>query len=211
MKLYGYWRSSSSYRLRIALELKGLRPEQVPVHLLRDGGEQLKPDYRAINPQARVPSLVLEDGTVLIQSPAIIEYLEEAYPTPPLLPKDPVARARVRAVAAIIGSDVHALHNVGPLNYLRETMGQDGAAVKAWGAKWIGDGFAAIEALIGDAGWCFGEEPGLAECYLVPALYTAERFGVTLDAYPRIRRVQTLAAAHPAFEAAHPAKQPDAE
>lgn len=211
MKLYGYWRSSSSYRLRIALNLKGVAVEQVPVHLLRDGGEQLKPAYRAINPQARVPSLALDDGTVLTQSPAIIEWLEEAYPTPPLLPREPVARAKVRAVAAIIGSDVHALHNVGPLGYLRKTLGQDGAAVKAWAAKWVEDGLTAIEALIGDDGWCFGPEPGLADVYLVPALYTAQRFDVTLEAYPKVRRVSALADAHPAFVAAHPSQQPDAE
>lgn len=211
MKLYGYWRSSSSYRLRIALNLKGLSPEQIPVHLVRDGGEQLKPAYRAINPQARLPTLVLDDDTVLIQSPAIIEYLEETYPSPPLLPRDPVARAKVRAVAAIIGCDVHALHNSGPLAYLRKTMGRDDAAVNAWTARWVGDGLAAVEALIGPDGWCFGEAPGLADCYLVPTLYTARRFKIPLDVYPKVLRVETLAAAHPAFVAAHPARQPDAE
>ena len=211
MKLYGYWRSNSSYRLRIALALKGLAPEQVPVHLVRDGGEQLKPAYRAINPQGRVPSLALDDGTVLIQSPAIIEYLEETHPTPPLLPSDPVARARVRGVAAIIGSDVHALHNSGPLGHLRRTLGLDDAAVNAWVARWVGDGLAAVEALIGEDDWCFGSEPGLADCYLVPTLYTARRFAVPLDAYPRALRVEALAAAHPAFQSAHPSRQPDAE
>lgn len=211
MKLYGYWRSNSSYRLRIALALKGLAPEQVAVHLVRDGGEHLKPAYRAINPQGRVPSLVLDDDTALIQSPAIIEYLEEVYPTPPLLPADPVARAKVRGVAAIIGCDVHALHNSGPLGYLRRTLHQDDAAVNGWIGKWIGDGLAAIEALIGEDGWCFGPQPGLADCYLIPTLYTARRFAVPLDAYAKSLRVEALATAHPAFVAAHPANQPDAE
>jgi maleylacetoacetate isomerase len=211
VKLYGYWRSTSSYRLRIALALKGLAPEQVAIHLVRDGGEQLKPAYRAINPQGRVPSLVLDDGTVLVQSPAIIEYLEEAYPEPPLLPGDPVARAKVRGIAAIIGCDVHPLHNSGPLGHLRREMGQEEEAVNGWIARWIREGFAAIEALIGDDGWCFGPAPGLADVYLVPQLYAARRFSVPLNAYPRILRVEALAAAHPAFRAAHPSAQPDAE
>ena len=211
MRLYGYWRSTSSYRLRIALALKGLSPEQVPVHLVRDGGEHLKPAYRVINPQGRVPSLRLDDGTVLTQSPAIIEYLEEVRPSPPLLPRDPVARARVRAVAAIIGCDVHPLHNSGPLGYLRRRLGQDETAVNAWIATWIGDGLEAVEALVGDEGWCFGREPGLADCYLVPTLYAARRFAVPLDRYPKALRVEALAGAHPAFAAAHPAAQPDAE
>lgn len=211
MKLYGYWRSTSSYRLRIALALKGLAPEQVPVHLVRNGGEQLKPAYRALNPQGRVPSLVLDDGTVLIQSPAILEYLEEAYPAPAMLPTDPVARAKVRAVAAIIGCDVHPLHNSGPLGHLRKRMGQADEAVNGWIARWIGEGLAAVEALIEEDGYCFGPEPGLADCYLIPTLYAARRFAVPLDAYPRILRVDALADAHPAFRAAHPAKQPDAE
>lgn len=211
MKLYGYWRSTSSYRLRIALNLKGLTPEQVPVHLVRDGGEQLKPAYRAINPQGRVPSLVLDDGSALTQSPAIIEYLEEVYPSPPLLPFEPEARARVRAVAAIIGCDIHPLHNSGPLGYLRRQLGLDDAAVNGWIGRWIGDGLAAIERLIGQEGYCFGPEPGLADIYLVPQLYAARRFNVPLEAYPKVLRVEALATKHPAFAAAHPASQPDAE
>ncbi len=211
MTLYGYWRSTSSYRLRIALALKGLTPEQVPVHLVRNGGEHRSETYRRINPQGRVPSLVLDDGRVLIQSPAIIEYLDEVYPDPPLLPADPVARARVRAVAAIIGCDIHPLHNVGPLNHLRRDLGQPEAAVAAWIVRWISEGFAAIEALIGDDGFCFGPEPGLADVYLVPQVYAAQRFAVPLEPFPRIVRATTLAEAHPAFQAAHPSRQPDAE
>ncbi|AWB25939.1 maleylacetoacetate isomerase [Methylobacterium currus] len=211
MTLYGYWRSTSSYRLRIALALKGLTPEQAPVHLVRNGGEHRSEAYRRINPQGRVPSLVLDDGSVLIQSPAIIEYLEEVYPDPPLLPADPVARARVRAVAAIVGCDIHPLHNVGPLNHLRRDLGQPEEAVAAWIGHWISDSFAAIEALIGEDGHCFGPEPGLADVYLVPQVYAARRFAVPLEPFPRIVRATTLAEAHPAFQAAHPSRQPDAE
>lgn len=211
MRLYGYWRSTSSYRLRIALALKGLAPETVPVHLVRDGGEQLRPAYRAVNPQGRVPALALDDGTVLIQSPAIIEYLEEVVPDPPLLPREPVARARVRAAAAIIGCDVHPLHNSGPLGVLRRELACSEEEVTAWISRWIGDGFAALEALIGDADYCFGDRPGLADVYLVPQAYAARRFGVAVEPYPRIARAVALAERHPAFEAAHPSRQPDAE
>ena len=210
MRLYGYWRSTSSYRLRIALALKGLAPEQVPIHLVRDGGEHLKPEYRAINPQARVPSLALDDGTVLTQSPAIIEYLDERFPDPPLLPSDPVLRARVRAVAAIIGCDVHPLHNAAVLNTLRGDLGQDETAVARWIARWVGEGLAAVEALIPADAYCFGPEPGLADIYLVPQVYAARRFAVSLDAMPRITQVVALAERHPAFAAADPARQPDA-
>lgn len=211
MELYDYWRSTSSYRLRIAMGLKGLRADRRPVHLVRGGGEHLGPAYRAINPQGRVPSLVLDDGSVLTQSPAIIEYLEERYPEPPLLPADAVARAKVRAVAAIIGCDIHPLHNSGPLSVLRRDFGRTDQEVNGWIGRWIGDGFAAVEALIGAEGFCFGPVPGLADVYLLPQLYAARRFGVQLDAFPRIRRVEALALEHPAFQDAHPTKQPDAE
>ncbi|BCM81642.1 maleylacetoacetate isomerase [Methylobacterium indicum] len=211
MRLYSYWRSTSSYRLRSALALKGLTPDQVPVHLVRNGGEHRSKAYRRINPQGRVPSLVLDDGNVLIQSPAIIEYLEEVYPDPPLLPADPVARVRVRAAAAIIGCDIHPLHNVGPLNHLRRDLGRSDEDVAAWIGHWISEGFAAIEALIGDDGFCFGPEPGLADVYLVPQVYAARRFAVSLDPFPRIARAVALGEAHPAFQAAHPSRQPDAE
>ena len=212
MKLYDYWRSSSSYRLRIALALKGIVPdERAFVHLVRNGGEQNSPAFRAINPQGRVPSIALESGDILVQSPAIIEYIEETHPAPPLLPKDPLARAKVRGVAAIIGCDIHPLHNAVVLNYLRKTLGHDEAAVNAWIARWIGDGFVAVEALIGDSGFCFGETPTIADVYLIPQVFGARRFKVPLDAYPRILRVEALAAAHPAFQQAHPARQPDAE
>ncbi|MDT3377759.1 maleylacetoacetate isomerase [Labrys neptuniae] len=211
MKLYTYWRSTSSYRVRIALALKGLEVEQAFIHLVRNGGEQHGEAYRALNPQERVPTLVLDDGTALTQSPAIIEYLEEAYPVPPLLPADPAQRAKVRAVAAIIGCDIQPLHNLGPLTYLRRTLGQAEPEVDAWIATWAGSGLKAVEALIGDGPYCFGETPGLADVYLIPQLYAARRFGVPLDAYPRIRRVEAEAEGHPAFVKAHPANQPDSE
>lgn len=211
MRLYTYWRSTASYRVRIALALKGLSVEQVPVHLVRGGGEQHSPAYRAINPQGRVPTLVLDDGTRLLQSPAILEYLEETYPDPPLLPRDPVTRAQVRAVAAVIGCDIHPVNNSAQLNYLRRELGQDEGAVTAWISRWIQDGFAAVEQLIGTDDFAFGPAPGMADLYLVPQVYSARRFKVPLDAYPRILRVEALAAAHPAFLAAHPSRQPDAE
>jgi maleylacetoacetate isomerase len=211
MKLYTYWRSTSSYRVRIALALKKLEAEQAFVHLVRNGGEQNAPSYRAINPQGRVPALELDDGSILIQSPAILEYLEEIYPTPALLPSDPVARAKVRAVASIIGCDVHPLHNVGPLNHLRKVFGRSEPEVTAWIATWVGQGLSAVEVLIGDEGFCFGPEPTLADVFLLPQLYAARRFAVPLEAFPRILRVEKVAGEHPAFLSAHPGNQPDAE
>ncbi|MCF4994089.1 maleylacetoacetate isomerase [Pseudomonas syringae] len=209
MDLYTYYRSTSSYRVRIALALKGLDYQALPVNLIAPvGGEHRQPAYLAINPQGRVPALRTDDGALLIQSPAIIEFLEERYPQVPLLPGDLVARARVRGVAAVIGCDVHPLHNVSVLNRLRQ-LGHDEPQVVEWISHWIGQGLATVEQLIGDAGYCFGEQPGLADVYLIPQLYAAERFNVDLEAYPRIRRVAALAATHPAFIKAHPANQPD--
>lgn len=206
MELFTYFRSTSSYRVRIALALKGLDYQALPVNLLE--GEHRADDYRAVNPQGRVPALRTESGEVLVQSPAIIEYLEEVYPQPALLPAAPEARAKVRGVAALIGCDIHPLHNVSVLNQLRQ-LGHDEGQVNQWIAHWIGQGLAAVEQLIGDNGFCFGETPGLADLYLIPQLYAAERFNVELTAYPRIRRVAALAQQHPAFVQAHPAQQPD--
>jgi maleylacetoacetate isomerase len=197
--------------VRIALALKKLEAEQAFVHLVRNGGEQSAPSYRIINPQGRVLALELDDGTVIIQSPAILEYLEEAYPTPALLPPDTVQRAKVRAVAAIIGCDVHPLHNVSPLTYLRNDFGRSEPEVSGWIATWMGQGLAAIESLIGEEGFCFGPEPGMADIYLIPQLYAARRFKVPLEAYPRIMRVEKLANEHEAFCNARPDNQPDDE
>ncbi len=209
MDLYTYYRSTSSYRVRIALALKGLDYQALPVNLIAPlGGEHRQAEYLAINPQGRVPALRTDDGELLIQSPAIIEYLEERYPQVPLLPEDLVARAHVRGVAAVIGCDVHPLHNVSVLNRLRQ-LGQDEPQVVEWISHWISQGLATVEQLIGDSGFCFGERPCVADVYLIPQLYAAERFNVSLEAYPKIRRVAALAAEHPAFIKAHPANQPD--
>ena len=207
MDLYTYYRSTSSYRVRIALALKGLDVNAIPVNLIRDGGEHRKPDYLAINPQGRVPALRLDAGEVIIQSMAIIEYLEERSPTPALLPADLLERARHREVAALIGCDIHPLHNVAVLNRLRG-LGHDEGDVTAWIGHWITEGFAAVEALIDDEGFCFGAA-GLADVYLLPQLYAARRFNIDLSAFPRICRVEALALQHPAFQKAHPDAQFD--
>lgn len=209
MELYTYYRSTSSYRVRIALALKGLDYRAVPVNLIAPpGGEHRQPAYLAINPQGRVPALRTDEGGLLVQSPAIIEYLEERYPQVPLLNPDLTIRARERGVAALIGCDIHPLHNVSVLNKLRQ-WGHDETQVTEWIGHWIGQGLAAVEQLIGDEGYCFGPAPGLADVYLIPQLYAAERFSVSLQGYPRIRRVAALAAAHAAFQKAHPAHQVD--
>ena len=209
MQLFTYYRSTSSYRARIALALKGLDYQAVPVNLIAaSGGEHKQAAYLAINPQGRVPALRTEEGSVLTQSPAIIEYLEERYPQVALLSTDLATRAHERAVAALVACDIHPLHNVSVLNQLRQ-MGQTEEQVVQWIGHWITQGLAAIEQLIGDNGYCFGPEPGLADVYLIPQLYAAERFKVSLVPYPRIARVAALADNHPAFIAAHPARQPD--
>ncbi|WP_448124660.1 maleylacetoacetate isomerase [Pseudomonas veronii] len=209
MELYTYYRSTASYRVRIALALKGLDFTAVPVNLVAPaGGAHRQPEYLAINPQGRVPALRTDDGELLIQSSAIIEYLEECYPQVPLLSQDLAARAHARAVASIIACDIHPLHNSSTQNLLRQ-WGHDETRVLAWIGHWISQGLDAVEQLIGDHGFCFGEQPGLADAFLIPQLYAAERFKVALAGYPRIGRVAALAAQHPAFIQAHPANQPD--
>ncbi|NMZ99772.1 maleylacetoacetate isomerase [Pseudomonas lundensis] len=209
MELFTYYRSTSSYRVRIALALKGLDYQSVAVNLIAAaGGEHRQPHYLKLNPQGRVPALRTDDGDVLTQSPAIIEYLEERYPQPPLLSDNLITRAHERGVASVIGCDIHPLHNVSVLNQLR-ALGQGEAHVTQWIGHWISSGLATIEQLIGDSGFCFGPQPGLADVYLIPQLYAAERFSVSLAGYPRIARVAQLAAQHPAFINAHPSRQPD--
>jgi maleylacetoacetate isomerase len=210
MELYTYFRSSASYRVRIALALKGIAFDSIQINLLRDCGEQLNPAYRAINPEARMPALRLPDGQILIQSLAIIEYLEEVFPEPALLPKDPVQRAQARGVAAVVVCDMQPLGTLAVLKRLR-AMGSDHDAVTGWINHWMGLGFAAVETLIGDEGWCYGPEPGLADVCLMPQIFFARRNEVPLEAYPQILRVAALAAAYPAFIAAEPDNQPDAE
>ena len=209
MRLYEYFRSSASYRVRIALNLKGVAHEIIQVHLLQDGGAQFRPEYTALNPQARVPSLVLDDGTVILQSPAILEYLEEVFPAPALLPEGPVARARVRAIAALIGCDIHPLNNLAVLGYLRQHFAADKNAVEAWYAHWISLGFAALEQMVG-APFCMGDDVTLADVMLVPQVANARRSDVDLSPFPRIVAIEQACLALPAFAAARPEAQPAA-
>lgn len=215
MILHGYWRSGTSYRTRIALNLKGLTYAQAGVDLRT--GAQRSDAFRALNPQGLVPALEVgpEHGgpAVLTQSPAILEWLEEAFPTPPLLPAAALERAQVRAMAALIACDIHPLNNLRVLTALRTTFGADQAAVDAWAAGWITPGFAALEALVARHGgdWCFGDAPTLADCHLIPQIYSAGRFGVSVEAWPRLAAIAARAADHPAFAAAHPDRQPDAD
>jgi maleylacetoacetate isomerase len=209
-RLCTYFRSGAAQRVRIGLALKGVAYESIPVHLVRNGGEHLLPAFKAINPQARVPVMELSDGTALAQSSAILEYLEETFPEPALLPAAPIERAEVRRVAAIIGCDIHPLNNVGPLNELHRSGWSD-VQVAAWISKWITLGLEAVEQLIGDEAWCFGNRPGLADIYLAPQLFSARRFKVPVDHLRRISRVARLTETHPAFVAAAPENQPDAE
>jgi maleylpyruvate isomerase len=210
MILHGYWRSGAAYRTRIALALKGIDYEQQG-HDLRTGAQK-DPAYLALNPQGMVPALEA-GGVVLTQSPAILEWLEETHPTPALLPADPVARAQVRAMSALIGCDIHPLNNLRVGKALRETFGADQAAVDAWAARWIIPGFEALEALVArhGAGWCHGDAPTLADCYLIPQIYSAGRFNVSMDDFPRLQAISAKASEHPAFLAAHPDNQPDAD
>ncbi len=207
MKLYTYFRSSAAYRVRIALNLKGLPYKAMPIHLLKK--EQSAPDYLAVNPQGRVPALDL-GGTVLIQSPAILEYLEEVYPDPPLLPSDPVARARVRAVCALIACDIHPLNNVGVLRYVKRAFGQEQTAIDDWYRHWIVEGFTALEQLIEPGPFAFGPSPTLADVYLVPQVYNGLRLRVPMEPYPKIAAADCACSGLDAFKAAAPEAQADA-
>lgn len=213
MRLHGYFRSSSSYRCRIAFNLKGLAYEFAPVHLVRDGGQQHGPAYRALNPQGLVPALEVE-GRVLTQSPAILEWLDEVYPDPPLLPADPFDRAAARAFCAAIACEIHPLQNLRVLQHLGTAYGQDQDGKAAWCRHWIAPGLAACEALLAArpaTRFAFGDAPGMAEVYLIPQLFAADRFGVDLAPMPRLRAIRAEAEALPAFAGAHPRVQPDAE
>ena len=210
MKLHGYFRSSASYRVRIALNLKGLRAEQLPCHLRR--GEQRAPAFLAINPQGLVPALQNDAGATLTQSLAIIEWLDETHPEPPLLPNDPLRRAKVRAFAQVLACDTHPVQNLKVLARLRE-LGVAEDKVTGW-AGWANrEGLAACEKLIaGEPGpFCFGSAPTLADLCLVPQLANARRFGVDVNAFPRLLKAEAVAKAMPAFADAAPDKQPDAE
>ena len=214
MKLYTYFRSSAAYRVRIALNLKGLDYEAVPVHLLRNGGEQLAEAYRAVNPSALLPALD-DDGALLSQSLAIIEYLDETRPQQPLLPADALGRARVRALAQTVACDIHPLANLRVLKYLKGPLGLSEEVKLQWVVHWVSEGMAMLEAhLTRDphtGRFCHGDTPGLADCCLVPQVFNAQRFDIDMAAYPTVMRIHANCAALPAFVQAHPAQQPDAE
>jgi maleylacetoacetate isomerase len=211
VKLYSFFRSSAAYRLRIALNLKGLAFETVSVHLTKDGGRNYAPEYRAVNPQMRVPALALDSGEVLTQSLAIIEYLDETHPEPPLLPKDPLARARVRAMAQIIACDIHPLNNTSPLRYLKNQLHHEQAEIDAWYHHWVSVGFEAIEATIAPSPYTCGNAVTLADICLVPQVYNARRLKVPLDRFPKIVAADAACLKLPAFDKARPENQPDAE
>lgn len=210
MILHGYFRSGTSYRTRIALNLKGLSYETRGIDLRT--GAQKSDAYLALNPQGMVPALETPEG-VLVQSPAILEWLEERHPRPPLLPDTAMDRATVRAMAAVIGCDIHPLNNLRVLKALRSQFEADQATVDAWAGRWITPGFEALETLVGRNGadWSFGHTPGLVDCYLIPQIYSARRFNVPLEAFPRLLAIEAAAADHSAFIAAHPDRQPDAD
>jgi maleylacetoacetate isomerase/maleylpyruvate isomerase len=209
VRLYTYFRSSAAFRVRIALNLKGLAYEPAFVHLAR--GEHRAPGYAALNPQQLVP--VLEDGgRPLTQSLAILEYLEETHPHPPLLPKDPPGRARVRSLALLVACEIHPLNNLRTLTYLRKSLGQDEEQVSAWYRHWIADGLARVEAdLLQSETFCYGDTPTIADCCLVPQVFNAKRYQCDLSPYPRAMRVFGECMKLEAFERAQPSRQPDAE
>jgi maleylpyruvate isomerase len=211
MKLYSFHRSSASYRVRIALNLKGIEYKLVPVNLMREGGEHRQATYRKVNPQARVPALELGDGRVLHQSMAIMEYLEAAHPQPPLLPGDAVEQARIRAVAQMVVADIHPLDNTSVLRYLNQKLGQSAATVQEWYVHWIVEGFTAIEALVEGPRFCFGGVPTLADVCLMPQARNAIVNKVDMAPYPKISAIYQHCARHPAFVRAHPDNQPDAD
>lgn len=211
MKLYSFFRSSAAWRVRIALALKGLDYDFESVHLRKDGGGQNKPAYKAMNPQGLVP--VLEaDGKHLIQSMAIIEYLDEVHPEPALLHGDAAGRAHIRAIAQIIACEIHPLNNLRILQYLGGRLGHDEDVRTEWYHHWVKSGFDGIEPMIaGDQKFCCGDQPSLADICLIPQVFNAERFGFDLSPYPKIKAVNDAALALPAFSATAPGKQPDAE
>ncbi|GLQ49178.1 maleylacetoacetate isomerase [Dyella flava] len=212
--LYNYWRSSSAYRVRIALNLKGLRYETRAIHLTRDGGEQHSPAYAALNPQELVPTLI-DGGLVLTQSPAILEYLEETHPQPPLLPADPAGRARVRALSQAVACDIHPIGNLRVLQAIGKEFGASDEQKAAWMRHWVSIGLRALEIMLANSKhtghYCHGNTPGMADVCLVPQVYNARRWKVPLGDYPTILRIDAACAALQAFHDATPEQQPDAQ
>ena len=213
LELYTFWRSSASYRVRIALNLKSLPYETHAVNLVKDGGEQWLPQYRAVNPQSRVPTLV-HDGQRITQSLAIIEYLDEVFPGARLIPKDPIDRARVRMLSQIIACDIQPMQNTSTTKYLKETLHLDDAAIAEWLREWITRGLDAFNAQLErdhlSGKFCHGDTPTMADCCLVPQMFAADRFGVPATKYPRLALIAENCSHMAAFQHAHPSKQTDA-
>jgi maleylacetoacetate isomerase len=211
VKLYTYFRSSAAFRVRIALNLKGLAYDPVFVHLAK--GEHRKPEYAEVDPQALLPTLVDHDHA-LSQSLAIIEYLEEKYPAPPLLPKDALGRARVRSLSLLVACEIHPLNNLRTLQHLKRALAQNEEQINAWYRHWIADGLAKLEADLGRGGsgkLCHGDSPTMADCCLVPQIFNAKRYQSDLAPYPKVVRIFEACMKLEAFDRAQPSKQPDAE
>jgi maleylacetoacetate isomerase len=206
MRLYTFPTSSASYRTRIALHLKGIAYETVTMNLI--GGEHRGDAYRSRNPQGRVPALELDDGTVIAQSLAIVDYLEQVQPNPRLYPSDPVTRARALSVALTVTADIHPLNNTLVVNYLRDEMGQDQAARDKWYANWVRTGLVAIEAMIDGDRYCVGDQPTVADICLIPQVFNAHRFKIDISDLKKVLAVDEVGRANPAFLAAHPQRQP---
>jgi maleylpyruvate isomerase len=211
VKLYSFFRSSAAYRVRIALNLKNIPYEMVAIHLSKDGGANRKPEFKAVNPQMRVPALVDSSGEILIQSLAMIEYLDESFPDPPLLPANAMERAHVRAISQIIACDVHPLNNVAPLRYLKHQLKHEQVEIDAWYHHWVTEGFEAIEAMIEPSPYTCGGRVTLADLCLVPQVYNARRLKVPLDRFPKIIAADAACLKLAAFDKARPENQPDAE
>jgi maleylacetoacetate isomerase len=212
VKLYTYFRSSAAFRVRIALNLKGLTYQPVFVHLAK--GEHRQPDYAKVNPQALLPTLELDDGTRLTQSLAIMEWLDDKHPAPALLPKDALARARVRSLAYLIACEIHPLNNLRVLQHLKRALGQSQEQIDEWYRHWIADGLAKFEAELATGGsgkFCHGDAPTMADCCLVPQIFNAKRYNSDLAPYPATMRVFENCMKLEAFDRAQPSKQPDAE
>jgi maleylacetoacetate isomerase len=211
VQLYHFCRSSAAYRVRIALNLKGVAYDMTSIHLQKEGGMNKKPEFRAINPHRRVPALKLDSGDVLIQSLAIIDYLDETHPQPPFLPRDPVERAKVRALAQIVACDIHPLNNTGPLRYIKNEFGQDQSKIDAWYHHWIREGFEAIETMMRPGPYACGSAVTLADICLVPQVANARRLKTPLDRFPKIVAVDAACLKLSAFDKARPENQPDWE